>query len=73
MNLIVPSKAETAITGFILAAEKTNRKTVWRVEFWNGKVPLFTRNGSPVEIKDLPCSIAKFGREARRYAEGPRA
>jgi hypothetical protein len=38
-TLTVPPKYETAITGFVLGAEKPIRGKHWRVEFWHGDLP----------------------------------
>jgi len=36
-NLIMPSNAETSITGFAMGAEKKIGKSLWRLEIHNGE------------------------------------
>jgi hypothetical protein len=48
-NLIIPPNVETAITGFVMSAEKTVRGTVWRFEYWHGEnYPRVFRNGDRI-------------------------
>lgn len=58
MNLIVPSKAESKSTGFLLAGEVDCRNKTLRVELWKDNVRCFL-NGKPVKIDAMPVKIAR--------------
>jgi hypothetical protein len=65
MKLIVPSKAETACTGFILAGEDTHRRKVCRVEVHSNEIKCFF-DGETVRISASPISV---GRKLLRIAK----
>lgn len=44
-TVIVPTRAETQLTGFIGAHEKTIRRHLWRVEWYCGQPAKFLRDG----------------------------
>jgi len=50
LTLIVPSVAETQLTGFIGAHEKLIRGHLWRVEWWSGQSAKFFRDGKPIAV-----------------------
>lgn len=58
--LTVPSKAESALTGFMLGAERTIGRTTWRVEYYARQPPRIWRNGAPFTESELPASAARF-------------
>jgi hypothetical protein len=57
-QLIVPTKIETAISGFVGAIEKTHRDRLFRVEFWRHGV-VCTKNGVSTDWERLPAAIRK--------------
>jgi hypothetical protein len=67
-TLIVPAIAETQITGFRLAAEKTVRNTVWRIEYHSNETyPRFykrkegtTAPGTTIPLARVTERMAKF-------------
>jgi hypothetical protein len=67
-TLIVPAIAETQITGFRLAAEKTVRNTIWRIEYYaNETYPRFykrkegtTAPGTTIQLAMVTERMAKF-------------
>lgn len=56
-TLIVPTLAETALTGFIGAIEKTIAGACWRLELRRGRPELFLRDGRPA---DPPIRVVKI-------------
>lgn len=61
-TLIVPTKIETAISGFLGAIEKTHRGRLFRVEIWREGV-ICIKNGESVEWEKLPTVIRKAAHE----------
>lgn len=66
MQIITPPIAETALTGFLGAAEKIIGKTHWRVEYWQGeKFPRVFRDGkAQAGLCICPKAAIKFGNQA---------
>lgn len=64
--LIIPTNAETAVTGFAMAAEKTIGKTAWRIEYWlSDTFPRVYRNGkAQASLVICPQSVIKFANAA---------
>jgi hypothetical protein len=58
MKMIVPSKSETASTGFIMAGEDTWRGKSCRVELWTDAVRCKV-NDTEVKIGEQPRPLAK--------------
>jgi hypothetical protein len=61
-TLIVPTKLETAISGYVGAIEKTHRSGLFRVEFWRLGI-VCQKNGKIIEWEKLPSIIRKAAHE----------
>ncbi len=70
-TLIIPPKAETAITGFFLAAEKQYYGKTWRVELWRGKeqVRVFLYKNDARVMDSYPRYVQTLIGEANRVLE----
>jgi hypothetical protein len=69
MQIITPPNAETAITGFLGAAEKIIGNSLWRIEYWQGdKFPTVYRDGkAQASLCICPKAAIKFGNSATQY------
>lgn len=61
-ELICPSKVETSLTGFVGGIRKEHRGRMFQVEFRRGNVEC-TKDGNPVQWKDMPHPIRKAAHE----------
>jgi hypothetical protein len=68
MNLIVPSTAETQLTGFILGAERDLRSVKYRAELWAGEpLPRMFKSGRQLSQLDASTTLVKLANELTRY------
>ena len=64
-NLIVPTIAETELTGFIGAVEKTYRGALYRVEFYSSGLAPFKDGQKLRRWDDVPVSVQKAATAGR--------
>jgi hypothetical protein len=66
-TLIVPTRLETDLTGFIGAAERSHRGATWRADVRAGQAAALSKDGVAVAWSEAPEHARRLGNDAVQF------